>query len=91
LTRLIRTAADAQELGALRIEELADGDWVASRGTGTGILAIAVAKVLASRVVATDADAKAVSVAATNAKKNGVAPRFRVVRPRGSPIPRCGG
>ncbi|MGC2409732.1 MAG: 50S ribosomal protein L11 methyltransferase [Methyloceanibacter sp.] len=151
LTRLIRTAADEQELRALRIEELADRDWVARAeglrgpvragrflvhgshdrskvghgrftleidaelafgtahhastrgcllaldallkrrrpravvdiGTGTGILAIAIAKVLASRVVATDADAKAVVVAAANAKKNGVAPRFRVVRASG--------
>jgi len=156
LTRLIQSASDSQDLGVLRIERLADRDWVALAegmrdpvragrfllhgahdrgkvprrrctieidaglafgtahhastrgcllaldalfkhrrprcvldiGTGTGILAIAVAKVLASHVVASDTDAKAVAVAVANARKNGVASFVCVVQTAGLAHPR---
>jgi ribosomal protein L11 methyltransferase len=42
-------------------------------GTGSGVLAIAMAKVLKRPVVATDIDPLAVKVARTNARRNGVA------------------
>jgi ribosomal protein L11 methyltransferase len=156
LIALLRSAAGTNDLGALRIEQLADRDWVAQAeamrgpvragrfllhgahdrgkvprrrctleidaglafgtahhastrgclyaldallkrrrpravldiGTGTGILAIAAAKVLGSRVIASDADATAVAVAIANARKNGVAPLIRVVEAAGLAHPR---
>ena len=48
-------------------------------GTGTGILAIATAKALRRRVIATDSDKVAAATAAENARKNGVASLVRVV------------
>ncbi len=48
-------------------------------GTGSGVLAIALAKVLRSPVLASDIDPVAVRVAADNARLNGVAPLVRVV------------
>ena len=41
-------------------------------GTGSGVLAIAAAKVFRTRVIATDIDARAVAVARANARLNGV-------------------
>lgn len=52
-------------------------------GTGTGILAIAVATAGPSKVLASDADKDAVAIAAANARKNGVAPRLRVLHASG--------
>jgi ribosomal protein L11 methyltransferase len=52
-------------------------------GTGSGILAIAAAKLLHRPVLAGDIDARAVRVAAANAKLNGVAPRLRAIRTDG--------
>ena len=43
-------------------------------GTGTGVLAIAAAKALHDRVLASDIDALSVKVAAANARQNGVGP-----------------
>jgi ribosomal protein L11 methyltransferase len=43
-------------------------------GTGTGVLAIAAAKALHGRVLASDIDALSVKVAADNARQNGVGP-----------------
>jgi ribosomal protein L11 methyltransferase len=47
-------------------------------GTGTGILAIAAAKLLRCKVLASDIDAGAVAVARNNAARNGVAGLVRV-------------
>jgi ribosomal protein L11 methyltransferase len=57
-------------------------------GTGTGILAIAAAKALRSPVVATDIDARAVSIARGNARSNGVALCIEVVLTAGIGIQR---
>lgn len=51
---------------------------VADVGTGTGILAIAAAKLGAREVIAVDNDALAVKVAQGNIERNGVAERVRV-------------
>lgn len=45
-------------------------------GTGSGVLAIAAARLLKVRVVATDTDPIAIGVARANARANGVAPLF---------------
>jgi ribosomal protein L11 methyltransferase len=47
-------------------------------GTGTGILAIAAAKLLRASVRASDIDREAVRVARHNLRRNGVAPRVRL-------------
>jgi ribosomal protein L11 methyltransferase len=52
-------------------------------GTGTGILAIAAAKALRERVVASDIDAGAVAVARANARANGVGALVEVVHAGG--------
>ncbi len=46
-------------------------------GTGSGVLAIAMAKVLRRRVIATDIDPVAIEVARENARRNGVAGLLR--------------
>jgi ribosomal protein L11 methyltransferase len=57
-------------------------------GTGTGVLAIAAAKVLKRKVVASDNDPIAVATAADNARKNRVGPHLRVVAADGFGHPR---
>jgi ribosomal protein L11 methyltransferase len=57
---------------------LKPGAVVMDLGTGTGILAIAAAKLDAGRVLAVDTDAEAVRVAQENVAVNGVASRVRV-------------
>ena len=52
-------------------------------GTGTGILAIALAKRLRLPVLATDIDPIAVATAAENARENGVGPLVHVVEAKG--------
>src|SRR6476661_5071346 len=52
-------------------------------GTGTGILAIAAARGLNTRGIASDMDPIAVAVASENARKNGVQSRVRVVYAEG--------
>ena len=52
-------------------------------GTGTGILAIAAARALNARVVASDMDPIAVAVAAENTRVNGVQPRVSVIEADG--------
>jgi ribosomal protein L11 methyltransferase len=47
-------------------------------GTGTGVLAIAAAKALHGKVLASDIDALSVKVAADNARQNGVGPLVQV-------------
>ena len=57
---------------------LTAGATVVDLGTGTGILAIAAAKLGAARVLALDIDATAVQVAQTNVLANGVARQVQV-------------
>ncbi len=52
-------------------------------GTGSGVLAIAAAKLLHRRVLATDIDARAARVAAANARLNNVAGRVHAIRADG--------
>lgn len=65
----------------LAIEErVRPGARVLDLGTGSGILAIAAAKLGAARVLALDTDPQAVTVARENVWRNGVADRVRVAR-----------
>jgi ribosomal protein L11 methyltransferase len=52
-------------------------------GTGTGILAIAAAKALERKVLASDSDAIATAIAADNAEKNRAKPLLRVMTAQG--------
>lgn len=52
-------------------------------GTGSGVLAIAAARALRRRVLATDVDVEAVRVARANTRLNGVAPLIEIVRANG--------
>jgi ribosomal protein L11 methyltransferase len=52
-------------------------------GTGSGVLAIAAARALRCRVLATDIDPQAVDAARKNARRNGVGPLVEVVRADG--------
>jgi ribosomal protein L11 methyltransferase len=52
-------------------------------GTGSGILAIAAAKLLHRPVLATDIDARAARVAAANARLNGVGAKIRAIKADG--------
>jgi ribosomal protein L11 methyltransferase len=56
-------------------------------GTGTGVLAIAAAKALRSRVLASDIDAPSVRVARENARANGVGDLMHVIRANGLSAP----
>ena len=56
-------------------------------GTGTGVLALAAAKALRHKVLATDIDAEAVRVTALNARHNGVGPLIRAVTAAGLHAP----
>lgn len=64
---------------------------VADIGTGTGILAIAAAKVLRRKVTASDSDPLAVSIAAENARVNNVGPWISAFKARGFGHPRLRG
>ena len=57
-------------------------------GTGSGILAIAAAKLMRKNVLATDIDARAARVAGENAKLNGVAGMVRAIQADGWADPR---
>ncbi len=57
-------------------------------GTGTGVLAIASAKALRTQVLASDIDAPSVTVAAENARLNGVGPLVEVTWGSGFSAPR---
>jgi ribosomal protein L11 methyltransferase len=59
-------------------DELHSGDRVFDLGTGSGILAIAAAKLGASRVDGVDIEPVAVRMAQANAEMNGVADRVRI-------------
>jgi len=52
-------------------------------GTGSGVLAIAAARALRRRVLATDIDPQAVDAARKNARRNGVGPLVEVLRADG--------
>jgi ribosomal protein L11 methyltransferase len=56
-------------------------------GTGTGVLAIAAAKALQKKVLASDIDAPSVRVAQENARLNGVGPQVAVIRATGFSAP----
>ena len=58
-------------------------DTVADIGTGSGILAIAAAKLGASQVIANDIEPNAVAIAAENARINGVTIRTQLALPDG--------
>ena len=81
------TAHHASTRGCL----LALDEWLKRRrpkvvidvGTGTGVLAIAAAKALRRKILASDSDPIAVAIAAENAKKAGAAPFLRVLRATG--------
>lgn len=62
-------------------------------GSGSGILAMAAAKLLRRPVLATDIDPWSVRTARQNARRNGLGPRVRVLRADGwqSPVLRRGG
>ncbi|HUZ65737.1 MAG TPA: 50S ribosomal protein L11 methyltransferase [Acetobacteraceae bacterium] len=62
-------------------------------GTGSGILAMAAARLLGRQVLAVDIDPWAVRVAARNARQNGLGPRIACRRADGwrSPVVRTGG
>lgn len=66
------------------------GDVVYDVGTGSGILAIAAAKLGASRVEACDVDPVAVEVAKGNAAQNGVLPQVRVAMGSWTSLPAGG-
>jgi ribosomal protein L11 methyltransferase len=56
-------------------------------GTGTGVLALAAAKVLRRKVLASDIDAEAVRVTALNARHNGLGPLITAVTAAGLHAP----
>ena len=56
-------------------------------GTGTGVLAIAAAKALQRKVLASDIDAPSVAVARENARLNSVGPHVQVIRATGFSAP----
>jgi ribosomal protein L11 methyltransferase len=60
-------------------------------GTGSGVLAIAAARALRGRVLATDIDAAALGVARENARLNRAAPMIKLVKANGvtAPALRC--
>jgi ribosomal protein L11 methyltransferase len=60
-------------------EVISDGKEVADIGTGSGILAIAAAKLSANKVVATDIDKTVIPIARENARINGVEEKIEVV------------
>ena len=62
-------------------DALQPGDVVADVGTGSGVLAIAAAKLGASRVYAFDRDPEAGPTAAANLRRNGVADRIELSIP----------
>lgn len=76
------TGSHPTTLGCLRMlsQYLRRGALVIDVGTGSGVLAIAAAKLGAGMVIATDIDQMAVTEALKNARRNRVANRVRVIR-----------
>ena len=60
-------------------EVISGGEEVADIGTGSGILAIAAAKLGVNKVIATDIDKTVISIAQENARINGVEEKIEVV------------
>ena len=67
----------------LRVTELRGAPRILDLGTGSGVLAIAAARALRRRVIATDIDAGAVHVARENARLNRAAPLIEIVKADG--------
>ena len=65
-------------------EDDAQGQEVLDLGTGSGVLAIAAAKLLRRRVIASDIDPVAVAAARGNARRNGAAPTITFARAVGT-------
>jgi D-alanine-D-alanine ligase len=61
-----------------RLLDVRPGDRVLELGCGTGLLAIAAAKLGAGHVVAVDLDGQALDAAVTNAERNGLSDRIEV-------------
>jgi ribosomal protein L11 methyltransferase len=57
--------------------------YILDLGTGSGVLAIAAARALRRRVLATDIDPQAVAAARSNARRNGAGPLVEVLRADG--------
>ena len=74
-------ATTALCLDWLESQALGGGDLLVDYGCGSGILAIAAAKLGAGRVIATDTDPLALDAARTNAERNAVAATLRVCAP----------
>lgn len=70
-------------LTALQTLWLRPGAYVLDLGTGSGVLALAAARLAACKVVASDLDAPSVAVAQANIRKNGLASRVRAVTANG--------
>jgi ribosomal protein L11 methyltransferase len=68
--------------GSLRshLRVTARGPRILDLGTGSGVLAIAAARALRRRVLATDIDPQAIDTARKNARRNGVGPLVQVRR-----------
>ncbi len=83
LDRLAKTQAKKRRLGRARRPGTSSRVAALDVGTGTGVLAIAAAKRLHGRVLASDIDPAAVRIAAENATRNGVSMRVTNVRADG--------
>jgi ribosomal protein L11 methyltransferase len=75
------TGEHATTRGVVRLMQgvIRPGDVVADLGAGSAVLAIAAAKLGASRVAAVEVDADAIANAEENVSRNGVADRVRVI------------
>jgi ribosomal protein L11 methyltransferase len=83
LDRIAKGAAPRPRGALARNHRSGSGFHAIDVGTGTGVLAIAAAKALRARVLASDIDARAVSAARENARRNRVAGRVEVIRANG--------
>jgi ribosomal protein L11 methyltransferase len=75
------TGEHATTRGVVRLMQgvIRPGDVVADLGAGSAVLAIAAAKLGASRIAAVEVDADAIANAEENVSRNGVADRVRVI------------
>jgi ribosomal protein L11 methyltransferase len=83
LDRIAKGAARRQPSALARNHRRGSGLRTVDVGTGSGVLAIAAAKALRARVLASDIDARAVDAARNNARLNRVAGGIEVIRANG--------